>query len=129
VRETYDLQEPSCPSCASLWPFLALPAADDGPRGIGELLRGEAGVGDAFRGSDGMQAADLTSTAALTSPFPYTRARTYVMEGVESMEVARATRPRDPMFFSADDRRNLLHTRASRLMTWAHLPKNGRNTP
>jgi hypothetical protein len=32
-------REPSALSlpCASSWPFLALPAANDGPRGIGEL--------------------------------------------------------------------------------------------
>jgi hypothetical protein len=77
------LPEPFAPSrlCASSRPLLALPAADEGPRGIGELHRWvgvEAAVDGVRFGPDGMRDAALTRTAALKE-----RLR-------ESMKVARA---------------------------------------
>jgi hypothetical protein len=53
-----------------LWPFLALPAVDESPRAIRQLLacvRGEAAVYGAFFGSDPVRDAALTRTAALRS--------------------------------------------------------------
>jgi hypothetical protein len=63
------------------WPSLALPAADEGRRGIGDLHRWvgvEAAVDGAFLGSDGMRDAAPTRTAALRERFrerPRARAR------------------------------------------------------
>ena len=56
------------PSCASSWPLLALPAADDGPRGIGDL---HSSVWRRLRlpRSDGKRGAALTRTPALMSAF------------------------------------------------------------
>jgi hypothetical protein len=71
------------PSCASSWPFLALPPAEETPRGIGELHSGvlsEAAVDGAFLGLDGIRDVALTKTAALKE-----RLR-------ESKAIARATK-------------------------------------
>ena len=51
-----------------LRPYLAVPAADEGPRGIGDLHRWagvEAAVDGAFLGSDGIRDVALTRRAAL----------------------------------------------------------------
>ena len=64
--------------CASSWPFVALPAPDDGPRGIRELIPsalGEADVDGIFLGEDVMRDVALTRTAALKSAFGIQLAR------------------------------------------------------
>ena len=78
-------REPSglYPSCASSWPFLALPAAGESPCGV----RSEAGVDGAFLGSDGKGDAARIRRAAFR----------------ENMEVARTTGPRAAAIHSSSD--------------------------
>ena len=82
------------PCRASSTAFLALPAVDDGPRGIGELhrcVRREGALTASFPGSDGTRDAALAREPALRE-----RLR-------ESMEFARATRPRGLILSSPDE--------------------------
>lgn len=82
-----------------LWLFLALPAADDGPLGVGDLHRraaAEVAVNGAFFGSDSMRDAALTRIAALRSdPRPLARACAKLMT-LRNPEYALAIRQRHP---------------------------------